>query len=243
MYIAAVNEAVNDLESSIRVVVFELPDRTAIDATARLVTGQMTEEEDLSSLNWLRGFPSVCAHVTATLTQNGGAVLRSADSDTDGHDTDNNNHIGEMTGLDTAQRNELLLRKLGDEQSQMKSTLVAFRQWASDATRALRTLTARAESAERKAAANQSEVLRLQAVIAKQTKEYNRTNGKKRSRQDLAGEPENPESLEDPEEEGSSGEDSRGNAIADRIISRCESGRNAPGPGPTGGLAEAPNNE
>ncbi len=154
-------------------------------------------------------------------------MRRCVDSDTD-NDTDNNNHIDEMARLDSAQRNEQLLRKLGDEQSQMKSTLVAFRQWASDATRALRTLTARAESAERQAAANQAEVLRLQAVIAKQTKEYKRTNGKKRSRQDLAGE------REEPEAEGSSGEDSRGDAITDRIISRCESGRNAPGPGPAG---------
>jgi hypothetical protein len=202
----------------------------------------MTEEEDLTSLKWLRGFPSVaCAHVTSTLTQDRGAVRRCVDSDTDNNDTendnDNNNHIDEMARLDTAQRNEQLLRKLGDEQSQMKSTLVAFRQWASDATRALRTLTARAESAERKAAANQAEVLRLQAVIAKQTKEeYKRTSGQKRSRQDLAGER---------EEEGSSGEDSRGDAITERIISRCESGRKAPGllPGPAGNLTRSRKNE
>ena len=219
------------------VVAFQIRHPRSRDANSRRMTGQMAEEEDLNSLNWLRGFPSfACAHVTSTLTQDGGAVRRCVSSDTDNNDTENNNHNDEMARLDTAQRNELLLRKLDDEQSQMKSTLVAFRQWASDATRALRTLTARAESAERKAAANQAEVLRLQAVIAKQAKDYGTLNGKKRSRQEDVG--------GDPEEEGSSGEDSRGDAITEKIISRCESGRNAPElGGPTGDLAEAPKNE
>ena len=115
------------------VVAFQNRHPRSRDANSRRMTGQMAEEEDLNSLNWLRGFPSfACAHVTSTLTQDGGAVRRCVSSDTDNNDTENNNHNDEMARLDTAQRNELLLRKLDDEQSQMKSTLVAFRQWASD---------------------------------------------------------------------------------------------------------------
>lgn len=180
----------------------------------------MVEEDDPSSLSWLRGFPSsfACAHITSTLTQDGGAVRHCFDSDPDTTDTNKNNNNEAMANFEATQRNEQLLRKLGDEQTLMKSTLVAFRRWASDATHALRALTARAESAERQAAAHQAEVLRLQAVIAKQAKEYRRSTRRKRSRQDADVEP---------EEEGSSGEDSRRDTTNQRINSRCESGKKA----------------
>jgi hypothetical protein len=89
---------------------------------------------------------------------------------------EHNNNNAE--GLRTRSPKAINIEELYQEQQIIKSTFVAFRRWASDATRTLRELESRANTAERLALASSQEVLRLQEQISKQNQRENRKRKK-----------------------------------------------------------------
>lgn len=198
-------------------------------------------------LSWLRGFPSLETCQVSSLNIDGKVstvrhVLDCNDNIMNNRNGGNNSEDA-VAGIDPLTRhgqgdtspNAALLAKLKQEQDVMKATFVSFRRWAMDATKALRTLEARAESAERRAVVNQTEVLRLQELLAKS----DRTRKKTRKRKAPEGRVEGPEGdvvppeyladlvAEDLEEEGSSGDSDdclakrAAHVIPDRKQSKC----------------------
>ena len=100
---------------------------------------------------------------------------------------------------------------------------MAFRRWAMDATKTLRTLEARAESAERRARVNQAEVLRLQELLAQKERQ---AMTRKRKMEWKDGKPKKgagDDGADHPEDEASSGDsdDIEDVAVPDRKQSEC----------------------
>jgi len=171
-----------------------------------------------TDFSWLRGF-SVGDGCFASLNEDG-TVRSVRPLDERESDTINNN----PSSSGPSQADQALLSKLKQDQDIMKSTFVAFRRWAMEATKALRMLEARAETAERRAEANQGEVLRLQELLAK----YDKTNTRKRKSKsdavDGVDDVDDVEGANELEDEGSSGCDEErgaGRRPPEKKLSMC----------------------
>ena len=194
----------------------------------------MHQMDEPDALSWLRGFPAL--ETCQVSLREDGTISRRQVPDPDDHSNDNNNnadadadvhqappHKGDASLETHRSPSAALLAKLQQEQDVMKGTFVAFRRWAMDATKTLRTLEARAESAERRARVNQAEVLRLQELLAQKERQAMTRKRKMEWKDGKAKKGAGDDGADHPEDEASSGDsdDIEDVAVPDRKQSEC----------------------